>query len=106
MNTTKKIQLSLVLFLAVLSCGAVAYGQEGVTSALESMTGLSLQQQLYLTWGAAAVKYLAELYSAVRNGGGLRRIILSFWFGENLPKVVAQDYKKELSTPPFNPPPT
>lgn len=74
------------------------------SSALENLTGLTVQQQLYMTWGTVAIKYLAELYSSVRNGGGLKRIILSFWFGENLPKVVATDYKKELSTPPFNPP--
>lgn len=59
-----------------------------------------MQNQLYLTWGTIAVKYLAELYSTVRNGGGLKRIIMSFWFGENLPRVVAQDYKEELKTNP------
>ncbi len=28
----------------------------------------------------------------------------TFWFGEGLPKVVADDYKKELETTPLLPP--
>lgn len=71
---------------------------------LEHLTGLSVQQQLYATWGTVALKYLAEFYSSVRAGGGLKRIIMAFWFGEQLPKVVAEDYKHELTTPPFVPP--
>ncbi len=46
------------------------------------------------------IKMLAELYSSIKAGGGLRRIILSFWFGEQVPKVIATDYKKELDTTP------
>jgi hypothetical protein len=65
---------------------------------IEHITGLSVQNQLYVTWGTIAIKYLAELYSSVKNGGGLRRIIMSFWFGENLPTVIAKDYKEELNT--------
>ena len=65
---------------------------------LEHLTGLSVQQQLYFTWGTVALKYLAEFYSSVRAGGGLKRIFMAFWFGEQLPKCVAQDYKAELKT--------
>lgn len=43
-------------------------------------------------------KLFSEFYSSIRAGGGLRRIIMSFWFGEQVPKVVAQYYKQELST--------
>jgi len=68
---------------------------------LEDITGLSVQNQLYLTWSTIAVKYLAEFYSSVRAGGGLRRIIMSFWFGESIPKAIADDYKKELATQPI-----
>lgn len=64
----------------------------------EQITGLNVQQQLYVTWGTIAIKYLAEFYSAIRSGGGLKRIIMSFWFGENIPKVVAKDYAAELTT--------
>jgi hypothetical protein len=60
------------------------------------LTGIPLQYQVYITWGLIAAKYLAELYSSVRAGGGLKRIISAFWFGEQLPKVVAEDYRKEL----------
>jgi hypothetical protein len=60
------------------------------------LTGIPLQYQVYITWGLIAAKYLAELYSSVRAGGGLRRIIFAFWFGEQLPKVVAKDYENEL----------
>lgn len=95
-----KLPKILLAGAAGLSLATFAYAQDAA-GVLEHITGLSVQQQLYVTWGMAALKYLSELYSAVRNGGGLRRIVLSFWFGENLPKVVAQDYSKELSTPPF-----
>lgn len=61
------------------------------------LTGIPLQYQVYITWGVIAFKYGAEFYSSVRAGGGLKRIIMAFWFGEQLPKVVAQDYKNELS---------
>lgn len=62
------------------------------------LAGIPVQYQLYITWAVVAFKYLAEFYSSVRAGGGLKRIIMSFWFGENVPKVVAQDYKQELNT--------
>lgn len=44
------------------------------------------------------VKLAGELVSAIRNGGGLRRIILSVWFGENVPKPIAADYSAELKS--------
>ena len=56
------------------------------------LTGLSVQTQVYVTWGIIAFKYLSEFYSAVRGGGGLKRILTAFWLGENLPKAVASDY--------------
>ena len=62
------------------------------------LTGIPLQYQVYITWGLIASKYLAELYSSVRAGGGLKRIVMAFWFGEQLPKVVAQDYKAEFES--------
>lgn len=43
-------------------------------------------------------KLAGELFSAIRKGGGLRRIILSVWFGENVPAPIADDYKAELNT--------
>lgn len=72
-------------------------------SVLTHITGLTTQQQLYATWIAVGLKYLAELYSSVRAGGGLKRIIYSFWFGEGVPKVIADDYKAELKTTPVLP---
>jgi hypothetical protein len=62
------------------------------------LAGVPLQYQVYITWALLGIKYLAELYSSVRAGGGMRRIIMSFWFGENIPKKIADDYKPELST--------
>lgn len=43
------------------------------------------------------VKIAGEGFSAIRNGGGLRRILLSIWFGENVPKPIAADYSAELA---------
>jgi len=70
------------------------------------LAGIPLQYQVYITWGVVAAKYLSEFYGSVRNGGGLKRILTSFWLGEQTPKVIADDYKKELSTPPFDNTPT
>lgn len=67
------------------------------------LTGIPVQYQVYITWGVIAAKYLAEFYSSVRAGGGLRRIIMSFWFGETIPKAIADDYKAELTTKPILP---
>lgn len=66
-----------------------------------------IKYQMLATWAVIGTKYLSELYSSVKNGGGLKRIVMAFWFGENLPKVVAQDYKAELNTvtPPTPPTP-
>ncbi len=63
------------------------------------LTGIPLQYQVYLTWCVILVKYLSEFYSSVRAGGGMKRIFMAFWFGEQLPREVAQDYQKELSAP-------
>lgn len=49
-------------------------------------------------WLLVVVKYGAEFYSSVRSGGGLKRILCSFWFGEAVPSVIAKDYKEELNT--------
>jgi len=65
------------------------------------LTGIPVQYQIYLTWAIIAFKYLSEFYSAVRGGGGLKRILTSFWLGENLPAPVAKDYAQELTQPPI-----
>lgn len=46
-------------------------------------------------------KLVGEVFSAIRKGGGLRRILFSIWFGENIPAPIAADYKRELSRAPF-----
>lgn len=61
------------------------------------MPGVPVQYQMWITWALIAAKYMAELYSSVRAGGGLKRVVMAFWFGEQLPKVVAEDYKAELN---------
>jgi hypothetical protein len=66
------------------------------------LSGIPLQYQVYILYGGIALRVLGELYSAVRAGGGLKRIFQTIWCGEGVPKVIAEDYKKELSTPPFN----
>ncbi len=98
----RKLILAIVVGLA---CVSVVRAQDAA-SVVTSFTGLSTQKQLYITWGTLAIKYLAELYSTVRNGGGLKRIVMAFWFGENLPSVIAKDYKSELQTTPVLPPST
>lgn len=96
----------LVPLLALLLLPAVLFAAEAGDVALPTdLTGIPAQWQIYITWIVIAVKYLSEFYGSVRNGGGLRRIITSFWLGEQTPAVIAQDYKKELdtTTAPFPP---
>ncbi len=97
----------LIFILAALSLAVVAFGQDvaqvGEGSALTALTGLSPQKQIYATWAVILFKYLSEFYGSVRAGGGLKRAIMSFWLGDTVPRVIAQDYKAELSNPPFPP---
>lgn len=65
------------------------------------LTGLTPATQLHIVQAYILLKLGGQLYSAIRSGGGLKRIISAVWFGENLPKPVAQDYKAELSKSPF-----
>lgn len=98
----KKLIIPL-LALALLPLALLA--ESGDRPLPTDLTGIPVQYQVYITWGVLAFKYLSELYSSIRNGGGLRRIILSFWFGENLPAPVASDYKAELAKQPSPPTP-
>ena len=63
------------------------------------LSGFPTQIQLHLLTLYIVAKAIGALYSSIRNGGGLKRIMTSFWLGENLPKPVNQDYKAELSKP-------
>ncbi len=67
-----------------------------------------VKYQVALTATGLLAKWLAELYSAVVAGGGIKRIFFAFIYGENVPKVIANDYKEELNTktPPPTTPPT
>lgn len=91
--------LFLMVFALCLMLSVPAFAQESAALAPSGIPGLSVQQSIWVTWAAIGVKYLAEFYGSVRNGGGLRRILLSFWMGEQTPKVIAEDYKQELSAP-------
>lgn len=62
-----------------------------------TLLGLTPAQQMMVTWAFFGTKLLGEIYSSIRAGGGLRRILMSIWLGEQLPKVVADDYKAELN---------
>lgn len=103
MKTARKLFLPLFL---LLSCALVAVAHaatEVVAATAPSTDGVTdflntPFQELQLNGLTLIVvaKLLGEAYSAVRKGGGLRRIILSFWFGENVPKPIADDYKAEL----------
>lgn len=62
------------------------------------LTGVSPAVQLHIIQAYLAFKIIGQLYSSTRTGGGLKRILTSFWFGENIPKPVAQDYKSEMNT--------
>lgn len=57
--------------------------------------------QLKLLEGLVLLKLAGQAYSAIRTGGGLKRIFMSLWCSENVPKPIANDYKAELSKPPF-----
>lgn len=70
---------------------------------IPDLTGLTPATQLHIIQIYLVLKIGGSLYSSIRNGGGLKRILTSFWLGENLPKVVNADYKEALSTPPFPP---
>lgn len=91
-----KLILTLIAALILVTC---ALAQDGADESIATaLTGLTPQQQLYFTWGWMIWGVIGKSISAARNGGGLRRMILTVWFGENLPKPVAKDYGDELNT--------
>lgn len=73
-------------------------------SSIPDLAGLPPKLQLHLLTLYIVAKAAGALYSSIRSGGGMKRILTAFWLGENLPKVVAADYKQALSTPPFDKP--
>jgi len=98
------LMLFVMIFVLSLMLAVPAMAQDTAASSPSGIPGLSVKQSLYVTWHMIGAKYLAELYSSVRAGGGLKRIVMAFCYGEQLPRVVAEDYKKELSHPPFEKP--
>lgn len=97
------VLLFLMVFALSLMLAVPVFAQDAAAAAPSGIPGLSVKQSLWVTWAMIGFKYMAELYSSVRGGGGLKRIVMAFWFGEQLPRVVAEDYKAELSTPPKQP---
>jgi len=65
---------------------------------LTDLDGIPDKWKLNLLIAWAVFRAVGPMISSVRQGYGLKRIIYSFWLGENIPKVIAQDYKEELST--------
>lgn len=70
---------------------------DDATSVLTQATGLTPQQQLYLTWVVMGLSFLGKLYGAAVAGGGIRAIVLRVWYGQNIPKAIAEDYHAELN---------
>lgn len=70
------------------------------------LSSVPVQTQLRIVQAYLAFKIVGQVYSSVRNGGGVLRILKSFWFGENLPAPVARDYHEELASPPKDPNPS
>lgn len=50
---------------------------------------------------AGIARIVAEGYRSLANGSGLIGMWKNLLYGTNIPKPIAQDYKKELSKPPF-----
>jgi hypothetical protein len=67
-----------------------------MTDVPTDLTGIPVQYQVYIMCGIAVARFLSQWASSVRKGGGLRHGLLSIWFGENVPPVIAKDYHKEL----------
>lgn len=38
---------------------------------------------IYAIWGVLGLRYVQDIHRAVVDGGGLRKILRSFWFGKN-----------------------
>lgn len=94
--------LMLFVIFAFTACLALAVGDAstGNRDLDGAIAGIPLQYQIYITWAVVGFKLLAELYSSVRAGGGLRRILVSFWLGEQAPKSVV-DAAQKMTRPPF-----
>ena len=88
MKTTVSF-LGLVCLTALLTVAAIAQtntvpGTEGIPADL--LNKPIREWQLNATTGALAVMMLGRIFTAIKNGGGLRGIIGALWGGTNAPK--------------------
>lgn len=65
---------------------------------------MPLQLQVYMVYAFVLIGMTGKLLGGLRSGGGLRRMILGAWYGENIPPIVALDYPelKKASNPKTN----
>lgn len=98
--------MKTLFFLApflLLAVSARAIGQEQMALPSTDLSGVPQQWQIYITWSVMIFAAVGKIYSSIVAGGGLKRIIMRVWFGEGIPKVIAQDYHEELNTSPKTP---
>lgn len=69
------------------------------TSIATQLTGLTPQQQIYVTWVVMIFGMIGKLLGALGSAGGLRGILMRAWSGTSVPRPIAEDYKEELKTP-------
>ena len=68
------------------------------------ITKIPVQHQLYALEAYLILKLLGQFIGAVRGGGGLRRILLSLWYGDTVPKAIAQDVRQVEANKKVNAP--
>ena len=60
-------------------------------SSIPSIPGIPEKLQLHILTAIVIFKLLGQLYSSVRTGGGLKLIVLRFWYGENVPPTTTHE---------------
>ncbi len=59
-------------------------------TAIPSIPGIPEKLQLHILTAIVVFKLLGQFYSSIRTGGGLKLIVLRFWYGENVPAEVTK----------------
>jgi hypothetical protein len=92
---------SLLAFLVSLIFANVALAQ----SQLIETNTFGIPDTDWTRWnifGLNAVvlaRVLGEIYSSLKNGGGLVGVWRAIIYGQNVPKAIASDYHEELKPP-------
>lgn len=96
-----KIALRVLFFFALVTAN-VALAQSVTQDQMQTAMAADdwTKWNIFGLNAVVIVRVLGEIYSALKNGGGLLGIGRAIIYGQNVPKAIAHDYHEELKPQP------